>query len=433
MAWFDDLQPASFREVPFHVDTIEHQAGDNVVLREYPFQDLPTVFRMGEGAEDIKFSAYVIGDDYIAKRDALRNVLSGDGVLVHPTAGRLRVFVASKFSIKENPTAEGGMARFDLHFVRADARRYPEGVANTSQQATVQADLVKKAAADAFVASWSLNGRPGWVAEGALSRLAKTLTALWGPLSSATQNLQGLRNSIVGNYQALRTGLEDLVRGPRLLADAVTSLFELPQALSQATVRDFQSAFDWVFDIQKRLADVGFETSIMPAEGAGLVLYGTGTPPVLSGGGLAQLAQLNAASDLFIEAMATAAFVQASAALELVNYDEATALRSKTHAQMLRLLLRASSAPAAATLPASSLHDALLALHGSALADLQARSLNLARMSSYTPEGWLSIWSISYLLYGSSDYADEIMALNAHITHPLLVPPGRALRIARHD
>ena len=57
MAWFDQLTTASFRGVAFQVDTIDVTAGDNTVVREYPFQDLPTVFRMGEGVEEIKFSA----------------------------------------------------------------------------------------------------------------------------------------------------------------------------------------------------------------------------------------------------------------------------------------------------------------------------------------------------------------------------------------
>ena len=60
--WLEQLLPASFRGVPFQVDTIEHQAGDNVVLREYPFQDLPTVFRMGEAAEEIKFFDFAFKD-----------------------------------------------------------------------------------------------------------------------------------------------------------------------------------------------------------------------------------------------------------------------------------------------------------------------------------------------------------------------------------
>ena len=54
-SWLDQLRTASWRDVSFQVDTIEMTDGDNTVMREYPFQDLPTVFRMGAGANEIKF------------------------------------------------------------------------------------------------------------------------------------------------------------------------------------------------------------------------------------------------------------------------------------------------------------------------------------------------------------------------------------------
>ncbi|WP_405023326.1 DNA circularization N-terminal domain-containing protein, partial [Limnohabitans sp.] len=42
MSWIDELQQASFRGVPFHVETTERKPGFHTVLRDYPFQDLPT-------------------------------------------------------------------------------------------------------------------------------------------------------------------------------------------------------------------------------------------------------------------------------------------------------------------------------------------------------------------------------------------------------
>jgi len=72
-------------------------------------------------------------------------------------------------------------------------------------------------------------------------------------------------------------------------------------------------------------------------------------------------------------------------------------------------------------------------LYIAALADLQARSRDLVRLTSYTPESWQPVWFISHRLFGTADYADEILDMNPHITHPLLVPPGRPLRIMRHD
>lgn len=435
MSWLDQLRPASFRGVPFQVDTIEHTAGDNVVLREYPFQDLPTVFRMGEAAEEIKFSAYVIGADYDEQREALRRVLTGDGVLIHPTAGSMRVFVNGRFTIKEAPTAEGGMARFDLTFVRAEPRRYPQGAANTQAEATAKAAAAKKAAKDAFAAQWKVTNKPGWVADRAVARLKGSVASTWGKLAGATKSLGDFTNKIVGNYQALRSGLDDLVRTPRLLADQIGTLFELPGDLSQAAARDFQSAFSWVFELDKRLSKTDFEVSVMPAVGAGLVMFGTGNADEIATPSAArtQLNGLTASSDQLIESLAIAAYVEATAVVELANYDEAMAMRSAVNDQITRLMLDASAAPASEELPGSSWHDGMLGLQTAALRDLQARSRDLVRLTSYTPQSWQPVWYISYQLFGTAAYADEILEMNPHIRNPLLVPPGRPLRIVRHD
>lgn len=435
MSWLDQLQAASFRGVPFQVDNIEHSAGDNVVLREYPFQDLPTVFRMGEAAEEIKFSAYVIGDDYTALRDRLRDVLvgGGDGELVHPTAGTLRVFVAGKFTIKENPTAEGGVARFDLTFIRAESRRYPTASSNAGEISKLSAFAAKLAAGDAFAADWLLTGKPGFIADRAVARLTGALDATWAKLARASQGLGDFTSTLIGNYQALRTGLQDLVRTPRILADQVATLFELPAELPAAAARDFQAAFAWVFDLGARLSQADFEQVVMPPVGEGLVMFGTGSLVPESSPTRQAIRQLTDASDQLFETLALAAYVQAGASVELANYDDALAQRSLIASQCRRLLERSSMAPAPSVRPATAWHDAVVSLQTTALRDLQQRSRDLVRLASHTPQAWVPVWQLSFELYGTAAYADEILAMNPHIRNPLLVPPGRALRIVRHD
>lgn len=433
--WLDQLRPASFRDVPFQVDSIDWTAGDNVVVREYPFQDLPTVFRMGAGSEELKFSAYVIGANYHLQRAALMDALTGPGILMHPTAGAMKVYVAGKFAVRENPSAEGGMARFDLHFVRAETRRYPQGVVNTAADVAARAATARAGAADAFAAQWGLDGAPGWVAEQAVARLKSTLDAVWAPLSAASRTLGAFNSTLIGNYQALRAGLDILVSVPRQLADSVATLFELPAELSNAAARDFQSAFAWVFNVRDRVAATGYDVAVMPAVGAGLVMFGSGVVDVLAVDSAARrrLQDLSDAGDRIIESLATASWAEAAASVELASYDEAMAMRQALASQVQRLMLAASSATAAPVLPASSWHDSMLLLYTASLADLQVRSRDLVRLTSYTPESWQPVWYVSHRLYGTVAYADEIMAMNPHIEHPLLVPPGRALRVVRHD
>jgi prophage DNA circulation protein len=432
--WLEQLRPASFRGVPFQVDSIEWVRGDNLVVREYPFQDLPTVFRMGAAMQELKFSAYVIGADYHLQREALASALSGPGLLMHPTAGVLRVYVAGKFTIRENPTAEGGMARFDLHFVRADARREAAPVVSSQVAATAAAVAGKQAARDAFVSSFKPERKPGWVVEGAMSRLRGALAGVIGPIQRVTTVANEWQVEVNASYRALVNGLDALVSAPRQLADAIANLYRLPSDLSAGAGRDLRAAFAWGFDIKSKLPRKPFEVRVMPPVGAGLVLYGTGLAAAAPPPTPAQVdfATLEDAGDDLIEALAVCAYVEAAAAAELASRDEALAVRSAVHAQLTRLMQSGSVRSTPAEMPASAWHDALSALYGAAMADLQARGTDSVRLDTYTPEGWIPVWVLSHRLYGTARYADELLAMNPHIEHPLLVPPGRPLRIVRH-
>lgn len=443
MNWIDQLRMASFKGVPFQVDTVDITAGDNVVVREYPFQDLPTVFRMGEAVEEFKIAAYVIGDDYLDQVVALRLALTGEGVLIHPTAGAVRVYVSAKYTIKENPTAEGGMARFDLSFVRAEARRYPVTAANTPQQAFQAAEKASAAVQSAMAASWNLPAAPSWAQALAVLRLSTSITAVWGQISAVTGQITGFRDAVIGNYQALTAGLTQLITMPQALAQAVAGLFALPSDMSAAVARDYQAAFAWGFELSSKLVKTDYTAVVIPAAAssghsgvgdAGLVIYGAGSADTLglSSDARQQLAVLMASTDALFETLATAAYVQTLVFDDIDNYDRALMLRKSVYNQCTRLLMTASVATPSQAMPDSSYHDAVSGLLTAALQDVQTRSRDLARLTTYTPQSWEPVWQVSYKLFGTAAYADEILAMNPHITHPMLVQPGRALRIVMH-
>lgn len=434
MGWIEQLQPASFRGVPFQVHGIDVQAGDNVVVREYPFQDLPTVFRMGEAAEEIKFSAYVIGDDYIEQREALRKVLTGDGVLVHPTAGSLRVFVAGRFSISEAPADEGGMARFELTFIRAEERRYPVGVQNTEGAAVEAAEKASAAANDAFALDFNLNDVSGWVSDFAGGQLWDTVNNAWSQIGPVVGSVGGFASNVVGRYQLLASNFSALLSQPLKLAQSIQGLFSLPSQLESITAMEFQTAFKGLFK-RDSSARNDYEVSIVPAEGEGLVMFGTANVSslVIDSPAQAEKERLVVAIDQFIGTLAVAAYVQASTHIEISNYDAGMEMRQAVHDQCTSLLVQASEQPAPSGLPSVAWHNAVSALHMASLKDLQSRTRDLVRMTTYTPQAWQPVWWISHRLYGTAAYADEILELNPQIRQPLLVPPGVPLRVMRHD
>ena len=470
MSWLDQLQRASFRNVRFHVDTIEHSAGDNTVLREYPFQDLPTVFRLGEAAEEIKFSAYVIGHDYIEQRDALRRVLSGPGELVHPTAGTLRVFALGKYQIKENPKLEGGMARFDLTFVRAEPRRYPVGVVATRTRAELAATAVSSSAARGFAAEFDLAGQIGWVREqlvrtvrevmgeiqavisqvsalaapagfispsSAASGAAATSAPASAPASQAQQEEQlnaslnqDWASATIARQQQLATRLDALMAQPAALATELVALMQLPPYTSGAQAQAIGQRFQKLFDLAPNIVLKEYEVSQWPAPGV-LALFGQGKPEALQIDSTARrsLALQTGTLVQLVETLATAAYAQACARTELASYEQALELRSTLSAQCNKLLIQVSRSNAPASLAPEQWHDAVVGLQSAGLADLMARSKRLTRLQSYTPLDCVPIWVISHRLFGTAARADELLAMNPHIQHPLLVPAGKALRV----
>ncbi len=147
MAWQDDLIPASFRGVPFKIEAHEAEAaGRRLHVHEYPGRDEPYPEDLGKKTKEFEVTAYVIGDDYFAQRDALVDACDqpGAGALDHPYLGSRRVMCGG-CKVSES-TREGRMARVTMTFVDAGANRYPAATVDTGVEVEAAAQ-----AADALM------------------------------------------------------------------------------------------------------------------------------------------------------------------------------------------------------------------------------------------------------------------------------------------
>lgn len=421
--WMQQLRQASWRDVPFQVDTVDVTAGQNTVMREYPFQDKPTVFSMGDAAEEIKLSAYVVGDDYLKQLDALREVLKGDGVLVHPTQGSIRCHFVGKYTIKEAPTSQGGIARLDLTFVRAEERRYPVGKANTNEQLIDAAAEARKSALQKFVEKFDASNSPGWSLQNMKTSYTSAMETVWDKLSTVQKNIT-YANNLVKQYISSPT--TEIFSQVSVLGNMVSDVMKIPDniesglALNQfSTLRSM-----WKTSPSKTVADsyqtTGISTDTSASKEISTALTQSEnayqTPARIQ-----EATNLNAINDL-IEVSATISAIEALAQVDLENYDQALALRSDVNQQMMHIL-KVGAAD----------HDVMIRLHTAVLADLRARSSSLSRLTTYTPETYQPVIYISYRLYGTVAYADEIMTLNPHIKNPLLAPPGQKMRVVQRE
>lgn len=423
IAWLNQLRTANWRGVDFEVDTVDMTAGQNTVLREYPFQDLPTVFSMGASAEEIKFSAYVIGDNYLDKLDALREVMSGDGILIHPTQGSIRAYQHGKYTVKEAPTKEGGVARLELTFVRAEERRYPTAKVNSAEKLADTSAVAKQSIADRFTSLFDTSSAPGWSLDNLRTGMRDAFETVWSTVSSI-QSESSKFDNMVKQYITYPTNelfaLKDIIGG------MVGDIMRIPQNLSSSdALYQFGMLRSlWSSSPSSNVASSYQSSGVVTSISAGIELT-TALEPIASPYPTVtrqkEVAAFKCLSDLF-EGMATVAAAEAIAQVDLSNYDQALALRQDFNQQFGKMLRRGVGD-----------HDAMVALHSAVLADLQTRSEDLARITTYTPETWQPVLYISYRLFGTVRWANEIMAMNPHIRNPLLVPPGTPLRIIKRD
>ena len=432
MTWYDELLPASFRGVPFLVETSDRSEGLNTVLREYPFQDLPTVFSMGQGAGEIKFSGYVIGNDYISQMDALEQALlvQESGVLVHPSAKTLRVWHHGKFAIKEAFTTEGGMARFDMTFIRAEARRYPTEAVNTGLTAFQSAVQAAVASVQSFVGRYNLAGVAGWVRTNVFNNLLILHSAVFDIAYAIKQGTDGF-SDLVNMARGAEGLINDMLLMPQDLAEHFSSLIGLDKNYSPEQAAAAVSALlplaltpspNVLLPNALPMRDTSLTDLLTHVIEPSYSPYNTASRRIE--------AECAAAITSLCQRLAYCALVQAASQMQYANYDIALTVRQAIYTHGQRLLMDASREESSLTVDSDiSIHDALNALYTSALSHLHAESFDLARLVTYTPMSDDNIWSISYQLYGTPEFADEVWSMNNHVTNPMLVPAGQVLRV----
>ena len=132
----EDLQPASYRGVPFYVSAATTAGGRKTATKSFVNSDLQVVEDLGKKQREFTVSGIVAARHnaagavirtYLEIRNALLAALEkgGPGVLVHPFYGRLENVVALTFSISEDLT-KLGEAPIEIQFAISNADGLPQ-------------------------------------------------------------------------------------------------------------------------------------------------------------------------------------------------------------------------------------------------------------------------------------------------------------------
>lgn len=418
--WREQLLPASFRGVPFHVERATVPVGRSVQLHEYPKKDDPLAEDMGRVSRVHKLTAFVVGDDAFSRRDKLLEALEkgGPGDLVHPFLGRVQV-VAGECEMSHD-RREGGLVRFDLVFYPGQVQQFPAARANTGQ-------LLGKASASYW------DQARGWYSQAMAA------------LDLGAVNVRALRGQLGGVFGLLSRHLgpvASLYGDAGALADALVSA---PGGLSSALASYLGRSPSAASGVRERAKAGGFDTYADSLAAAGsLSVSAQEVNQAPGGGGQATTAAAQAVVDLVQSAVIVQA-LRAVAGMPVPRPPVPMAVPPSLQAQLVEPVARppvavaddvlatrddlsaamwqaASKSPPAGFVEANKARQAM-ARHLSAVA---AQGVQLVTVE---PLETVPALVLAHRLYGDATRADEVAQRN-RVAHLGFIAP-RPLRVLK--
>lgn len=239
MSWRDQLRPASYRGVRFGVLGGSIRFGRRNAVHEYPYRDTVWVEDMGRAARRIQMTGFLVGDDVIAQRERLIAACEspGDGILVHPTLGRLTV------SLMDTETTErwdhGRVFEINFTFIEAGQRVFPAAQASTSDAVSDAAAAADAAASGDFLTRATSALQHGAVVVNAAVNTADAWARQARVLANDATNIYHAVSSLPGTFGRYfggrRNGFGDFTRAVQAQGQSVQQLIGLGAA-SRANV-----------------------------------------------------------------------------------------------------------------------------------------------------------------------------------------------------
>ena len=375
--WTDRLRFASFRGVPFEVETVSFSGGRRVAVYEMPGRDQAVTEDLGRKPRLAPFAAYVIGDDAQSQASELLQALEaeGPGLLVHPVFGEL--LVNSTDYAMTLSWDQGRALMFSLSFIEAGDLEFI--TVDTGEELDGAADALDVSLADYLAETLSTDGFFPSVLTEAIAAVSAALDAVESIVATPFAIIADAAN-IVADIAALKARVTALAQAPGDLADAFQALLA-------------------------RIGDLTGLRSLASHAGETLATAVPDTDDARQ-----KIANSYAVNRLVTQtALAAAARVLRDTTLTV--YDDAIVERDALTTLLASEALSASDSGA----------DACGVLRAAIVSDVTARAARLARVTTFTPPAVVPAVTIASRLYADTERTDEIIERNG-IIHPLFVP-----------
>jgi prophage DNA circulation protein len=398
MTWRENLRQASFRNIPFKVDTAETSGGRRIVTHEYPNRNTPYSENLGRKAREYQIQAYVIGDNYQDLRDRLLDAIelrSEPGVLVHPTLGTLKVLCKDYRLRYDNH--EGGLEYFDLTFVEAGENVNPDTRQFTAEAVKGAADEAVNEIKSVFAAIVTPNGLPEFVAGDILldsEDLADQVTLAAGIGARDPEQTAVLLEDVI----TFRNDLPEFIQEPATLADTVAGLILRVRQVYPSAMTAYR-AFRNLLAFGDNLPTIPQTTTTRRQQAANREAFVS-----------------------LVRQASLAGMAQSITAIDFDSYDSAVAVRDEFTDFLDREIIALGSTDF------DRAFQQMETLRTAVVQEVTQRAANLERIKTLTLASTLPALVVAYDLYEDAARDDEIVKRN-RIPHPGFLPPGTPLQV----
>ena len=452
MSWFDQLQQASFRGVPFGVFGSDGRFGRRVAVHEYPNRDKPYIEDLGRSTRRISLTGFLIenslvygGGDALSQRDAMVAAAeaAGAGTLVHPTLGELQVSVPDGGLSVVERWDQGRYFEIGFTFIESGERQFPSASTTTPDALNSLAGSLDLSAAQDFVSSLTRSVNLGLgIVQGALSLGSAVvgsvvgtvagLVSLAGTAARDATSLFNLASLLTGNYgRYVNANVSSAFAGGQTSGAGITvATLEAEGAQDRAAVAAASSALSAAASSLDASSALSFTTAaqgLTAALGTAVVnpsdalrLFGAlaqYTPDSSAGLGQTAAAEQLAqdATSALLRRAAIGALVRAIGQYAPSSYDDASQVRTQVTGYLDSEILIAGDAGDDAS------YSALRAVRQMAVALLIQLGAGLPRLQEFTYNAPLPALTLAQRIYADASRADQLID-QARPIHPAFMP-----------
>jgi prophage DNA circulation protein len=443
-AWMQAIRQASYKGVPFGVWTGDTQFGRKTAVHSYPQRDGVWIEDLGRKARLLHLNAFLIEDSAIygggpvnLQRQAFINAFEaeGDGELVHPTLGRIKV--AGISGECHEGWENGRYFELNLTFIEQGDRQFPLTITSTGNAITAALNSLGLASLAAFVSDTAsvlqfgssviaanVTAALGWYT-GAVG-LVHDVKRFFGSVSTLVNSTSTTSGSY-GRYfggsntgfaptRVLRTGpttVDELIAND---AAARTALDHAGTALTAAAQNPSDAAT--YSAAAANVAGTLATSAADPSDRLRLMLdlssYDARTSTTASGTGNAIATMQGAATNLFQRA-ALVEVARAAGAYQPSSEDDASSVSNTVSAAL------DAAIEIAGNTGSDEVFNALVTTKKAVVADLKARGGALAAIVPYSFNASLPSLVLAQRLYRDPSRADELVQ-QANPQHPAFFP-----------